>query len=325
MQHVSGIHHITAIAGDPQENLDFYVGVLGLKLVKKSVNQDAPDTYHLFYADAQGHPGTDLTFFPWPKMGSGRAGAGVWGEVAFAVPHGSLEYWQERLTSHGAEVGDRESRFGEQVLTFRDPHGMHLALNEADPHGGLTYDAWRDSPVPDEYQIRALSSVRLTVRNDEATARFLGESYGFGPAEEDDGWRRYTVASGAGGQRIDIRVDPAAPRGTWGTGSVHHVAFEVADEEMERTVRNQIISAGGQPTQVIDRFWFKSVYAREPSGALCEIATTGPGFGVDEDPHHLGETLVLPPWYEDRRAAIESALPPLRNSAAVGSGKAGGR
>jgi glyoxalase family protein len=311
MHHVGGIHHITAIAGDPQENLDFYVGVLGLRLVKKSVNQDAPDTYHLFYADGQGHPGTDLTFFPWPKMAPGRAGAGVWGEVAFAVPRGMLDYWQERLASYGADVGPRESRFGEEVLTFRDPHGMQLALNEGEPRDSLSFSAWRGSTVQTDYQIRALSSVRLTVRDEDATARFLGEAYGFSAADQEDDWRRYTVGAGAGGQRIDIHADPTALRGTWGTGSVHHVAFEVADEYVERAVRQQVISAGGRPTDVIDRFWFKSVYAQEPSGTLCEIATAGPGFDIDEDPDRLGEKLVLPPWYEDRRWEIESALPRL--------------
>ena len=313
MAHVSGIHHITAIAGDPQENLDFYSGVLGLKLVKKSVNQDAPDTYHLFYADGRGHPGTDLTFFPWPKMGSGRSGAGVWGEVAFVVPRGTLDYWQERLADHGVTAGEPELRFGEEFLTFRDPHGMELALNETVPRDGVSFAAWGESPVPDDRQIRALSAIRLTVRDEEATARFLEESYGFSLRVRDGAWMRYTVGGGAGGQRIDIRVDPDAPRGTWGTGSVHHVAFEVVDDAMERTVRGQIIAAGGRPTVAIDRFWFKSVYAREPSGALCEIATTGPGFEVDEEPEHLGEKLVLPPWMEDRRAEIESSLPSLKS------------
>jgi glyoxalase family protein len=314
MKHVSGIHHITAIAGDPQENLNFYVGTLGLRLVKKSINQDAPDTYHLFFADADGHPGTDLTFFPWPQMAAGRQGAGVWGEVAFAVPAGSLDYWEARLRDHDVSVLEREMRFGEEALPFRDPHGMHLALVESSTHEKQEFTPWEAGTVPAAYQIRALGSVRITVRNAEATAAFLKLSYGFAESAREGDWTRYTVGEGAGGQRIDVRIDPTAQRGKWGTGSVHHVAFRVADDAEELEVQGQIIAAGGRPTDVIDRFWFKSVYVREPSGALCEIATDGPGFAVDEDPAHLGEALVLPPWYEIHRAAIEAGLPPLETS-----------
>ncbi|MFP4567003.1 MAG: ring-cleaving dioxygenase [Spirochaetaceae bacterium] len=311
MTHVSGIHHITAIAGDPQENLNFYVGVLGLRLVKKSINQDAPDTYHLFFADGDGHPGTDLTFFPWPNMGAGRSGTGVWGEVSFAVPAGSLDYWESRLREHGVRLGERETRFGEQTLPFSDPHGMSLTLTETRTYPEQPFTPWSASAVPAGHQIRALSSVRITVRESEATAAFLAAAYGFAPAERDGEWTRYTVGEGAGGQRIDIRADASAPRGRWGTGSVHHVAFRVPDDTAEAQVRSRILEAGGAPTPVIDRFWFKSVYTQAPAGVLCEIATDGPGFSVDEDPDHLGEALVLPPWYESRRRAIESMLPPL--------------
>lgn len=311
MTQVSGIHHITAIAGDPQENLDFYVGVLGLRLVKKSINQDAPDTYHLFFADGDGHPGTDLTFFPWPNMAPGRTGAGVWGEVTFAVPEGSIRFWEDRLRELGVEVGEREQRFGEAVLPFLDSHGMHLALNETKIHSGQDFTPWMGSSVPAEHQIRSLSSVRITARKGEPTASFLRRAYGFAQAATEGEWTRYTVGEGEGGQRIDIRVEPGVRGGTWGTGSVHHVAFRVADDREELTVREQLMDAGGMPTGVIDRFWFKSVYCREPSGALCEIATDGPGFSVDEDPDHLGEALVLPPRYEAQRPAIEATLPSL--------------
>jgi glyoxalase family protein len=312
MTRVHGIHHITAIAGDAQENLDFYVDVLGMRLVKKSINQDAPDTYHLFFADGEGHPGTDLTFFPWPSMAAGRSGVGVWGEVSFTVPAGSLDYWEARLRTHGADVSAREVRFGENVLPFRDPHGMCLSMTETTVHHEQPWSAWEKSDVPAVYQIRNLGGVRLTVHTAGETARFLADAYGFAESVSDGKWTRYTVGDGEGGQRIDIRVDPDATRGTWGTGSVHHVAFRVADDAEELTVRGQIAGAGGHPTEVIDRFWFKSVYVREPSGALCEIATDGPGFAVDEDPGHLGETLVLPPWYEPYREQIEAGLPELR-------------
>lgn len=309
--HVSGIHHITAIAGPPQENHRFYTEILGLRLVKKSINQDVPDTYHLFFADGAGNPGTDLTFFPWPDMGPGRVGAGVWGEVSFVIPPGSMEYWQERLTTAGIEVRQPETRFGESVLPFVDPHGMTLSLTETETYEQFAFDRWDRSPVPADYQIRALGSVRLTVRDDSSTTEFLAEAFGFSYAATDGAWNRYTVGEGAGGQRIDIRVDADAPRGKWGVGAVHHVAFRIPDDEQELTVRSQIVEGGGQPSPVIDRFWFKSVYVREPSGALCEVATDGPGFAADEDAHHLGESLVLPPWYESQRAQIEAILPKL--------------
>ncbi len=311
MTHVPGIHHITAIAGPPKENHRFYTEVLGLRLVKKSINQDVPDTYHLFFADGAGNPGTDLTFFPWPEMGPGRVGTGVWGEVSFVIPPGSLDYWQKRLVEAGIAVHPREMRFGEAVLPFIDPHGMLLSLTETETYEEFSFAVWDRSPVPAQHQIRALGSVRLTVRDDAATTEFLAGAFGFSPAETDGNWTRHTVGAGSGGQRIDIRVDSDAPRGKWGVGAVHHVAFRIPDDEQELTVRNQIVARGGQPSPVIDRFWFKSVYVREPSGALCEVATDGPGFAADEDPHHLGESLVLPPWYESQRAQIEAVLPAL--------------
>ncbi|MFW5826442.1 MAG: ring-cleaving dioxygenase [Alkalispirochaeta sp.] len=310
-KHVHGIHHITAIAGPPRENHHFYTEVLGLRLVKKSINQDVPDTYHLFFADGAGNPGTDLTFFPWPQMGPGRVGAGVWGEVSFVIPPGSAEYWQERLTEAGIAVGAIETRFSEKVLPFTDPHGMALSLTETETYTAFDFAPWEQSSVPVAHQIRALGSVRLTVRDDSATTAFLSGAFGFSHSGTDGGWKRYTVGEGSGGQRIDIHVDAGASGGKWGVGAVHHVAFRIPDDEQELAVRNQVIEEGGQPSPVIDRFWFKSVYVREPSGALCEVATDGPGFAADEDPDHLGETLVLPPWYESQRAQIEAVLTPL--------------
>lgn len=306
---VTGIHHITAIAGAPQENLDFYVSVLGLRLVKKSINQDAPDTYHFFFADGAGHPGTDLTFFPWPAMGPGRIGAGVWGEIGFVVPPESLDWWEDRLRASGVAPGARETRFGEVVLPFTDPHGMSLSLTGTGTYEDFEFTPWERSPVPEEHQIRALGSATLTVRSEEATTSFLGGAFGFAFSAEERGRRRYTVGEGGGGQRLDLLVDPETPAGKWGVGSVHHVAFRVPDDAAEADVERQIARNRGRSSGVVDRFWFKSVYVREPSGALCEIATDGPGFGVDEDMNHLGETLVLPPWYEAQRSQIESILP----------------
>ncbi len=311
MQSVRGIHHITAIAADPQETVDFYVGLLGLRLVKKSINQDVPDTYHLFFADGAGNPGTDLTFFPWAQLPPGRSGTGLWGELSFVVPPSSMDYWQERLSQAQILLGQPTERFGEPVLTLRDPAGMELALVGTSISDDQPSATWDRSPVPAEHQIRALGGARLTLGESERTRSFLADSLGFTDAGTEDGWRRLVVGEGKGGQRIELREDPDTRRGSQGTGSVHHVAFAVPDDPAEATVRQQVINAGGRPTDFIDRFWFHSIYVQEPSGALCEVATDIPGFTVDEDPAHLGESLVLPPWYEEQRAAIERMLPPI--------------
>jgi glyoxalase family protein len=310
MSRVHGIHHVTAISGDAQENLDFYTGVLGLRLVKRSINQDAPDTYHLFYADAEGHPGTDLTFFPWPKMPPGRKGIGLTVEVGFAVPEGSLAFWAERLEAMGVAVEDPERRFGETALRFRDPHGLELSLTEADEP--REFSPWRQGPVPERHQIRGFHAVRLWERDLAASARFLGEALGFEAFGEDAGWHRFGADGGGSGRWVEIRELPGERRGSWGTGAVHHVAYRVADDAEQLGVRQRVLAAGGQPTPVIDRFWFKSVYFKEPGGVLFELATDTPGFTVDEDLAHLGERLILPPWYEPQRELIESVLPPLR-------------
>lgn len=309
IQNIHGIHHITAIAGDAQENLDFYAGVLGMRLVKKSVNQDDPGTYHLFYADAEGHPGTDLTFFPWANMPRGRKGAGLSVEVPLAVPSGSLGYWTERLQRHAVQVAQLETRFGEPSLPFQDPHGLELALVETDDPRLFT--PWDGSPVPPEYQIRGLHAARLWERNLDTTAHFLTQALGFKQLGAEEGWVRFGVEGGGSGNIVDVHEVPEARLGQWGVGSVHHIAWRVTDEAEELAMRGQVIEAGGHPTAVIDRFWFKSVYFREPGGVLFEIATDGPGFSLDENPEHLGQQLILPPWLEPDRSKIEAALPVL--------------
>jgi glyoxalase family protein len=315
MTAVRGLHHVTCIAGDPQENLDFYTGVLGLRLVKRSVNQDAPDTYHLFFADADGSPGTDLTFFPWPLLPTGRKGAGLAVEVSLAVRPGTLGYWEERLRAHGVAPLPVETRFGERVLGFTDPHGLEVALAEtADPRG---FAPWARSPVPASHQIVGLHGVRLWERDLATTGRFLTGTLGFVPAGEEAGWKRYAVEGGGSGRHLDLRETPGEPRGEWGLGSIHHVAWRVDDAAAQIAVRERVAEARRRPTEVIDRFWFKSVYFLEPGGALFELATDGPGFAVDESAEHLGERLVLPPWLEPQRDAIEAGLPPLRMPSAV--------
>jgi glyoxalase family protein len=309
MSHVHGIHHVTAICGDAQENLDFYTEVMGLRLVKRSINQDAPDTYHLFYADAEGHPGTDLTFFPWPDMPPGRRGAGLAVEVGFAVPEGSLAFWAERLQALGPTP---ERRFGESALTFRDVHGLGLCLTEA--AGPRDWTPWTESPVPERHQIRGFHAVRLWERNLGVTARFLNHVLGFEPAAEEGGWHRFGVEGGGSGKWVEVRELPDERLGAWGTGAVHHVAFRVTDDEAQQEIQRRVRAAGSSPTPLIDRFWFHSVYFKEPGGVLFETATEEPGFTVDEDLAHLGERLILPPWLEPHRPEIEAALPPLRTA-----------
>src|ERR1700682_1161048 len=287
MREIKGIHHITAIAGPAQENLDFYTGVLGLRLVKKSVNQDDPGTYHLFYADAEGHPGTDLTFFPWAQMAPSRDGYGLSSEVSLAVPPGSLSFWGARLERYGARIGPAEVRFGQNVLPVIDPHGLHIALVESEdslataepvlatgrvrPNGGQgegglgrAFTPWDGSPIPVEHQIRGLESARLVERDLIVTTSFLSSAMGFTHLGTENGWHRYGVADGKSGACVDLRETPTARRGAWGTGSIHHIAWRVDDEAHQLAVRGRVTEEGARPTPVIDRFWFKSVYFPEP-------------------------------------------------------------
>jgi glyoxalase family protein len=308
MERVNGLHHITAIAGPAQENLDFYMGVLGMRLVKRSVNQDDPGTYHLFYADAEGHPGTDLTFFPWSDLAPPQMGHGLAVEVSLEVPDGSLDYWGPRLQKYGAALDAIEQRFGRRVLPVSDPHGLRLALVEEIAPRPFT--PWNGSGVPAERQVRGLHGARLWERQAAPTATFLQDVLGFRVIAEEAGWVRYGFEDAAG--VVDVRETQDKKRGAWGIGSVHHLAWRVADLEHQAVMRARVEAAGAHATPVIDRFWFQSVYFREPGGVLFELATDGPGFAVDEDQGHLGESLVLPPWLEPARAQIEKSLPPLQ-------------
>ena len=306
---VHGLHHITAIAGPAQENLDFYAGILGMRLVKRSINQDDPGTYHLFYADAEGHPGTDLTFFPWAHMAPPRPGHGLAVEVGLEVPAGSLAWWGARLEQYGVAVGPIEARFGDKVLPLVDVHGMRLALTESGAPHARAFTPWDASSIPVERQIRGLYGAQIWERDEAGTAAFLTSALGFRVIGRENGWTRYGFDGPAG--VVDIKETPQERRGAWGVGAVHHLAWSVKDLDEQLAVRAQVEAAGGRATDVIDRFWFQSVYFKEPGGVLFEIATEGPGFTVDEDPAHLGESLVLPPWFEPSRAEIERALPAL--------------
>ncbi len=315
MAHVHGLHHVTAIAGDAQENLDFYAGILGMRLVKRSVNQDDPSTYHLFYADAEGSPGSDLTFFPWSQLAPKQEGVGLTSEVALAVPSGALGYWTERLAHYGIGTGEPETRFGERVLPVNDPHGLAVSLIETTD--GRDFAPWTRSPVPEEHQIRGLHAVRLAERDLSTTAQFLTRVMGFTAMGEEGGWHRFGVEGGGSGRHLDILELPRSERGRWGIGSVHHVAWRVDDVPEQMELQRAVRDAGRRPTELIDRFWFKSVYFLEPGGVLFELATDGPGFGIDEDASTLGERLILPPWLEPRRTEIEAGLPPLAMPADV--------
>ena len=308
---ITGIHHITCIAGDAQENLDFYAGTLGMRLVKKSVNQDSPDTYHLFFADGDAHPGTDLTFFPWPGMPKGRDGTGLAAEVGLAIPAGSLEYWADRLKKRSVKTGTLATRRGARAMSVTDPHGLPLALIET--IDAREFTPWAKSSVPAERQILGLHSVRLNERDLRLCEAFLTQTLGFTNMGEEGGWHRFGIGQGGSGCHLEIRELPDMPRGQWGVGSMHHVAWRVPDDAAELAVREKVALAHRRPTEVIDRFWFKSVYFLEPGGVLFELATDGPGFAVDEEMEALGERLVLPPWLEPNRGEIERALPPLTN------------
>ncbi len=308
---VTGLHHVTAICGRAQENLDFYAGVLGLRLVKKSVNQDDPGTYHLFYADAEGRPGTDLTFFPWEHLAPPRPGHGIATEVALAVLPGTLEDWGERLARYGAAAAEIGERFGERRLAFRDPHGQPLALVESASAATRPFTPWERGPVAAERQIRGLHGARMRVRELAPSVALLERGLGFRHLASAGGWHRYGLAGGASGTHVDLAETPDDRRGAWGVGGIHHLAWRVDDGEHQGAVREAVASLGLQATPVVDRFWFRSVYFREPGGVLFELATDGPGFAVDEAPEHLGESLVLPPWLESQRAEIEAVLPRL--------------
>lgn len=312
-----GLHHVTAISGDARATVEFYVGVLGLRLVKKSVNQDDVGTYHLFFADGEGHPGTDLTFFPFAHAAPGREGAGQVVRVAFRVPRESLDWWRKRLEEKGVRVADRRTRLDEEVLPFRDPDGMGLdlvAVDDVDPEL-----QWLGGGVPEDRAIAGFHSVTLQEADPEPAADVLGALLGLEEEITEDGRTRYRGDPTQPGSAVDVVRAPGSGRGRVGAGSVHHIAFRARDREEQAALRTRVADAGLHPTPVIDRFWFESVYFREPEGVLFEIATDGPGFTVDEDLSELGTHLVLPPWLEGRRAEIENALPPLEVPSESGS------
>jgi glyoxalase family protein len=306
---VTGLHHITAIASDPRQNLDFYTRVLGLRFVKKSVNQDDPGTYHLYYGDYAASPGTILTFFPWAGLRRGRPGTGQAYATAFSVPAGSLPFWQERLTKLDVKQQPIEPRFNDQILPFADPDGLRLELVATAETDSRPPAPAKD--VPAEFAIRGFHSSTLALTDAAATAAVLTESMGYRLAGQSGHRARYTAAAGGPGTYVDLLTDPALPRGLNGAGTIHHVAFRVADAAQENSARDILLKSGLHVSPVIDRAYFKSIYYREPAGVLFEIATDGPGFAIDEPLEQLGTILGLPPHLEPHRAEIEAALPKL--------------
>jgi glyoxalase family protein len=309
---LEGIHHITAITGDAPSNVDFYARVLGLRLVKKTVNQDQPSVYHLFYADEQGSPGADITFFEFPGAAPGRAGAGMVHTIVWRVAsQEALDFWTGRLAGEGVET-----RRGEASLSFADPEGLGHELLVVDvPDAPLIAD---HPEVPRELALQGFHAARAYSANPDASRDLIEGQLGFEPVtgghDQPENIGALTVHEVRGADRGGFWIydEPPAEPGREGAGTVHHIAWASTMDD-HQAWRDRALAAGARATDVIDRFWFKSIYFREPSGVLFEIATLGPGFDADEDPAHLGEKLVLPPKFEPLREKIEATLTPIHN------------
>ena len=306
-----GLNHVTAITSLPQENVDFYCGVLGLRLVKRTVNFDDPTSYHLYYGDESGSPGTIMTFFAWPGAPRARVGPPQLTATAFAAPAGSLGFWAERLKQHGIDAQENQTRFGEELLSFADPDGIRIEIVGAAQPGG---QAPTGGPVPAGHALRGFHGATLSEQGYENTARLLTEVMGF-RADGSEGNRFRYRASGEFAAVVDLLCVPDARRGGMGPGVVHHVAFRTPDDEGQQAARGQFAGLGFNVSPVLDRNYFHSIYFHEPGGVLFEIATDPPGFTADEPFESLGTKLHLPPWLERDRAALEAVLPPLRVSA----------
>ena len=305
---IVGLHHVTAIASDPQRNLDFYTELLGLRFVKRTVNFDDPGTYHFYFGDDGGSPGTILTFFPWPKMGRGTAGVGETSATAFCIPAASIEFWERRLKEAGVPLEREEARFDSTVLKFADSDGMRLELV-----GQLIATAAhppRTSDVPPEHSIAGFFGVTLCEAGFEGTAAVL-EKLGFWQAGVEGNRYRFSAPAQALGSHIDVLVQPQLVYGRMGAGSVHHVAFRAPSDEAQLAWREELKGLDLDITPVLDRTYFQSIYFREPGGVLFEIATDPPGFTLDEPIESLGESLKLPAWYDSKCELLEKVLPPI--------------
>ncbi len=314
IQGVKGIHHITAFCGDPQRNVDFCSGVLGLRMVKVSVNQDDPGTYHLYYGDETGAPGTAITFFPWPDARRGRIGHGQVAVTAYSIPAESIDYWRQRLVEKGFAPFGPEMRFNEQVLSFEDPDGLLIELvadQSGDPRPG-----WAGHDVPAEHAIRGFHSATIWFAKEEKSMPTLQETLGFKELGREGDRIRLIAEGGLPGQIIDL-IPYEGERGLDGIGTVHHIAWRAEDDAHEMALLDSVHARGLRSSGFVDRQYFHSIYFREPGGVLYEVATDGPGFTIDEPVESLGHGLMLTPWHEPHRAAIRAALPALTTPAGV--------
>jgi glyoxalase family protein len=315
---VFGIHHVTAITGNPQRNMKFYVDNLGLRLVKLTVNQDDPTSYHLYYGDELGRPGTILTFFNWPNIPEGHRGTSEVAATSFLIPEDSISYWTNRFKNKQIQFRGPDNRFeNEQVISFNDPDGLELELVAHKSSMERETKVWKEGPIPVEHAIRGFYSVTLSERGYEYTASVLTDELGFVPTHKDGSRFRYEIPSRAsagkedidGASIVDVMCLPYTQQANIGIGSVHHVAYRTPSDEQQQALRQSIVKAGLNATPVIDRFYFHSVYFQEPGGILFEIATNPPGFTIDEKAEELGSRLVLPPWLEPDRKSLEKILP----------------
>lgn len=305
---ITGIHHVTAIAGSTRKNLDFYAGILGLRLVKKTVNFDAPEVYHFYYGDQAGNPGSIITFFPYPGLVKGRHGKGMLNTTTFSVPLDALDYWLDRLKKTGVHHKDPQERFeGEVVVYFEDTDGLGLELifNDRDTRPGTG-----GGPVPAAFSIRGFYNVEIWQEGYERTAALLTGQLDHQLIAEKGNRFRF-AATDLPGNYVDILCSPDSLKGLAGSGTVHHVAFSTPDSGTQETVRTKLWNTRFNPSPVRDRKYFTSIYFREPGGVLFEVATAGPGFTIDETPAQLGESLKLPPQFEPRRKELEQILPPV--------------
>jgi glyoxalase family protein len=306
---ILGIHHITAIAGNAKRNHDFYTNVLGLRLVKKTVNFDDPGTYHFYFGDEVGTPGSILTFFPWEGITKGRPGNGMATEIGYSVPSGSLDFWRDRLEKNHVKIIGDGKRFDEEFISFEDPDGLRLAL--IIPRKSDARPAWVTDEVNSSSATRGFHSVTLTLRKSEGTAKVLTDIFGYALQGSEDNRKRYVTNEVDNAAIVDIIEDDKAPQGTNAGGTIHHIAFRVKDEKTLMEYRERVIKHGLNITPKIDRNYFFSLYFREPGGVLFEIATDNPGFAVDEPVSELGKNLKLPAQYESHRKEIEDVLPVL--------------
>lgn len=307
---VQGIHHVTAIAGNAKGNYEFYKNVLGLRLVKKTVNFDDPTTYHLYYGNEKGEPGTILTFFPWEGIRRGRAGTGQATSTAFSIPENAAKFWLERFREKNVTYNNPVERFDEEVIAFLDTDGLKLEL--VSHSQGDNRKPWVIDSISEDYAIRGFYNVTLTLEGYEKTASILRQILGYKQVENSVNRFRFINEYNKTGNIIDLVCLPSGQSGVVAGGSVHHVAFRVAKEEDQLSLREKLVELGLNVTPQIDRKYFKSIYFREPGGVLFEIATDPPGFTIDEEVENLGDELKLPNWLESQRKEIESILPKLK-------------